>query len=54
MMSSIVGASSIGRLAGALLGTLLYAGAGQFILIGGLSTCIGLLSLALLWRYVYE
>lgn len=54
MMSSNVGSHAFGRLAGAVMGGLLYSLTGSFVAIGVVSTVVGLTAVVLLWRLVHE
>lgn len=54
MMSSYVGAESLGRLVGAALGGWLYVTLNNFSLVSAISTAIALCSLFLLWRFFHE
>ena len=54
MLSSYVGAESLGRLVGAALGAWFYATLNSFSLTSAISTVIALGSLFLLWRFVHE
>jgi predicted MFS family arabinose efflux permease len=54
MMSSNVGAHSLGRLTGALLGSRLYELTHSFPVTGLIAMVIGLGSLAIFWRFVQE
>jgi predicted MFS family arabinose efflux permease len=54
MMSSIIGAASLGRLLGAILGGVIYALTGNFVVMGLVATVIGLASWFALWRFVPE
>lgn len=54
MMSSYVGAESLGRLVGAALGGWLYITLGSFGSTSAIATGIALLSWLLLWRFIHE
>lgn len=54
MFSLTMGAGSIGRLIGSLLGGLLYSAAGSFAVLGIVSMTLGFISAALLWRFIHE
>jgi predicted MFS family arabinose efflux permease len=54
MLSGIAGANAVGRLGGAAIGGVLYAGTENFVLVGTASLVLGLLATALFWRYVPE
>ncbi|GAB4519943.1 MAG: MFS transporter [Anaerolineae bacterium] len=54
MLTSTTGSAAMGRLVGAVLGGLLYALTGNFVLIGFVSLVIGAAGIFLLWRYVFE
>lgn len=54
MVSSNIGAASLGRLTGALLGGFLFANLGSFAQIGLLAAGVGLAALLLLWRFLHE
>ena len=54
MMSSVIGASSAGRLIGALMGGALYEQTNDFVLMGAVAMGIGFLSWFMLWYFVPE
>jgi predicted MFS family arabinose efflux permease len=54
MMSSNVGAHSLGRMVGALAGAWLAVNLNNFVLTGAIATGLALLSTFLLWRYLHE
>ncbi|MBC8171718.1 MAG: MFS transporter, partial [Anaerolineae bacterium] len=54
MFSVTMGAGSIGRLIGSLIGGLLYGATGSFALLGIVSMTIGLISVGLFWRFIHE
>lgn len=52
MLSAALGASSLGRVIGSLIGTWLYASTGNFVMLGAVSLIVGLIGAALMWRFV--
>ncbi len=54
MMSSNVGAHSLGRLVGAMFGAWLYAVLGNFAATSAIASGIALVSWFMLWRFVHE
>lgn len=54
MLTGVVGAASMGRLAGAALGSFLLAATGSFMLMGVIATTLALSSALILWRGVSE
>ncbi|MBC8097935.1 MAG: MFS transporter [Armatimonadetes bacterium] len=52
MFSAVIGASSVGRFTGSVLGGILYRWTGSFLVLGVLSMGIVLVGAALLWRFV--
>lgn len=54
MMSGVAGFASLGRLIGGLIGSALFAWLGDFVLIGGIATLIGLIGCVALWRFVAD
>ncbi|MFW5708698.1 MAG: MFS transporter [Chloroflexota bacterium] len=54
MMSSATGAASLGRVAGATFGGILFSTTSSFLVIGVVALVIGLMAAMLLWLYVPE
>jgi predicted MFS family arabinose efflux permease len=54
MMSGVIGAASVGRLLGALIGGFILALTGSFVIMGIAATIIGLISWVMLWQLVPE
>lgn len=54
MMSGVLGAASLGRFSGAVLGGMLYAGTGSFVLAGVVAMSIGMIAFVLMWRFITE
>jgi predicted MFS family arabinose efflux permease len=52
MLSASLGAASLGRLIGALVGTALFASTESFMILGITSLVIGLMGTGLMWRFV--